>query len=80
MLKLPNIGVMQFVGSDLTAPIRGKTLPLRVRKDCGYAEVFTGLLGTVHDVIFECNGCSSDTLHDLGPPCIFKTEPQTGHT
>ena len=41
---LINIGVMRFVGPDMTAPIRGKILPLKVRKDCGYAEVFTEAL------------------------------------
>lgn len=30
--------MMRFVGPDVTAPIRGKTLPFKVRKDCGYTE------------------------------------------
>ena len=34
------IGVMRFISPDVTTPVRGKTLPLEVRKDSGYAEVF----------------------------------------
>ncbi|XP_068678772.1 uncharacterized protein [Montipora foliosa] len=51
---LINIGVMRFVGPDVTAPIRGKTLPLKVRKDCGYAEVFIEALvkRQAHDQAF----------------------------
>ena len=44
---LTNIGVMRFVGPDMTAPIRSETLPLKVTKDCGYAQVFTGPSGSV---------------------------------
>ena len=46
---------MRFVGPDVTTPIRGKTLPLKVRKDCGYAEVFTEALvkRQAHDQAFD---------------------------
>ena len=52
---LINIGVMRFVGPNVTAPIRSKTLPLKVRKDCGYAEVFTEALvrRQAHDQAFD---------------------------
>ena len=52
---LINVGVMRFVGPDVTAPIRGKTLPLKVRKDCGYAEVFSEALvkRQAHDQSFD---------------------------
>ena len=52
---LINVGVMRFVGPDVTAPIRGKTLPFKVRKDCGYAEVFTEALvkRQAHDQAFD---------------------------
>ena len=52
---LINIGVMRFLGPDVTTPIRGKTLPLKVRKDCGYAELFTEALvkRQAHDQTFD---------------------------
>ena len=52
---LINIGVMRFVGPDVTAPISGKTLPFKVRKDCGYAKVFTEALvkRQAHDQAFD---------------------------
>jgi len=39
-LALINVGVMRFVSPDVTTPIRGKTLPLKVKKDSSYSEVF----------------------------------------
>ena len=52
---LINIGVMRFVGPDVRTPIRGKTLALKVRKDCGNAEVFTEALvrRQAHDQTFD---------------------------
>lgn len=52
---LINIGMMRFLGPDVTTPIRGKTLPLKVRKDCGYAELFTEALvkRQAHDQTFD---------------------------
>ena len=41
---LISIDLMRFIGPDVITPIRGKTLPMKVRKDSGYAEVFTEAL------------------------------------
>ena len=37
---LINVGLMQYISPDVATPIRGKTLPLKVRKDCEYVELF----------------------------------------
>ena len=46
---------MRFIGPDVITPIRGKTLPMKVRKDSGYAEVFTEALvkRQAHDQVFD---------------------------
>ena len=53
-----NIGIMRYVNPDLVAPVRGKVLPLKVKKDAGYAEVFTEALlkRQAHDQTFDRNG------------------------
>ena len=33
--------MMKFISPDVATPIRGKTLPLKAKKDAGYAEVFS---------------------------------------
>lgn len=38
---LINIGLMKYVSADTTTPVRGKSLPLKVKKDALYAEVFS---------------------------------------
>lgn len=50
---LINIGVMRFVSPDVTIP--GKTLPLKVRKDAEYVEVFAEALvkHQAHDKGFD---------------------------
>lgn len=52
---LINIDLMRFIGPDVITPIRGKTLPMKVRKDSGYAEVFTEALvkRQAHDQVFD---------------------------
>ena len=52
---LINIGVMRFVSPDVTIPIRGKTLPLKVKKDSSYSEVFAEALvkREAHDKAFD---------------------------
>lgn len=49
------MGLMWFIGPDVTTPNRGKTLTLEVRKDSGYAEVFTEALvkRQAHDQAFD---------------------------
>ena len=46
---------MWFIGPDVKTPNRGKTLPLEVRKDSGYAEVFAEALvkRQAHDQAFD---------------------------
>ena len=41
---LINIGLMKYVTTDTTTPVRGKSLPLKVNKDGPYAEVFSKAL------------------------------------
>ena len=50
-----NMGLMWFIGPDVRTPNRGKTLPLEVRKDSGYAEVFAEALvkRQAHDQAFD---------------------------
>ena len=52
---LINMGLMWFIGPDVRTPNRGKTLPLEVRKDSGYAEVFAEALvkRQAHDQAFD---------------------------
>ena len=52
---LINVGVMRFVSPDVTIPIRGKTLPLKVKKDSSYSEVFAEALvkREAHDKAFD---------------------------
>ena len=49
---LINVGVMRFVTPDVTIPIRSKTLPLKVKKDSSYSEVFAEALikHEAHDI------------------------------
>ena len=41
---LINIGIMRYVSPDVVTPVRGKTLPLKVKKDSEYIEVFAEAL------------------------------------
>lgn len=52
---LINVGVMRFISPDVTIPIRGKTLPLKVKKDSSYSEVFADALvkREAHDKAFD---------------------------
>ena len=52
---LINVGVMRFVSPDVTIPIRGKTLPSKVKKDSSYSEVFAEALvkREAHDKAFD---------------------------
>jgi len=52
---LINVDVMRFVNPDVKIPIRGKTLPLKVRKDASYSEVFADALvkREAHDKAFD---------------------------
>ena len=54
-LALINVGLMRFVSPDVTIPIRGKTLPLKVKKDSSYTEVFAEALvkREAHDKAFD---------------------------
>ena len=36
--SLINVGIMRYISPDVATPIRGKTLPLKVRKDSEYVE------------------------------------------
>ena len=46
---------MRFVSPDVTIPIRGKALPLKVKKDSSYSEVFAEALvkREAHDKAFD---------------------------
>ena len=52
---LINIGIMQSVSPDVVTPVRGKTLPLKVKKDSEYIEVFAEALvkRQAHDKSFD---------------------------
>ena len=43
---LINVGVMRFASPDVTTPIPGKTLPLKIKKDSSCSEVFAEALVT----------------------------------
>ena len=47
--------ITQFVSPDVTIPIHGKTLPLKVKKDSSYSEVFAEALvkREAHDKAFD---------------------------
>ena len=52
---LINIGIMRYVSPDVVTPVRGKTLPLKVKKDSEYIEVFAEALvkRQAHDKSFD---------------------------
>ena len=54
-LALINVGLVRFVSPDVTIPIRGKTLPIKVKKDSSYTEVFAEALvkREAHDKAFD---------------------------
>ena len=54
---LINIGLMKYVGVDEATPVRGKSLPLKVKKDASYADVFLEALTKrqAHDKSFDAN-------------------------
>lgn len=54
---LINVGLMRYISPDVATPIRGKALPLKVRKDSEYVEVFAEALvkRQAHDKAFDLN-------------------------
>ena len=50
-----NIGIMRYVNPDLVMPVRGKCLPLKVKKKTEYTEVLTDALMNrqAHDQTFD---------------------------
>ncbi|XP_028404902.1 uncharacterized protein LOC114527451 [Dendronephthya gigantea] len=67
---LINIGLMKYISADTTTPVRGKSLPLKVKKDAPYAEVFTMALTKreAYDKSFDTK-LSWNLVYPDGQPC-----------
>ena len=81
-LALINIGIMRYVSPDVVTPVRGKTLPLKVKKDSEYIEVFAEALvkRQANDKSFDTTTSWKLVYHDGQSAMTLPGQPEETFT